>query len=73
MVLPRGDGGEDSALFEKAKRIAEGAAIMTDTSYSVNVLSAVWPTRANRTLAEVIQSNIEADRHAAVDRGRAGA
>ena len=48
------------ALFEKAKRIAEGAAIMTDTTYSVNVLSAVWPTRANRTLAEVIQANVEA-------------
>ncbi len=47
------------ALFEKAKRIADGAAIMTDTSYSVNVLSAVWPTRANRTLAEVIQANVE--------------
>jgi aminobenzoyl-glutamate utilization protein B len=47
------------ALFEKAKRIAEGAAIMTDTSYSVDVLSAVWPTRANRTLAEVIQANVE--------------
>jgi aminobenzoyl-glutamate utilization protein B len=47
------------ALFEKAKRIAEGAAIMTDTSYAVNVLSAVWPTRANRTLAEVIQANVE--------------
>ena len=46
-------------LFEKAKRIAEGAAMMTDTTYSVNVLSAVWPTRANRTLAEVIQANVE--------------
>jgi len=46
-------------LFEKAKRIAQGAALMTDTSYSVNVLSAVWPTRANRTLAEVIQQNVE--------------
>jgi aminobenzoyl-glutamate utilization protein B len=46
------------ALFEKAKRIAEGAAMMTDTSYAVNVLSAVWPTRANRTLAEIIQENI---------------
>jgi aminobenzoyl-glutamate utilization protein B len=45
-------------LFEKAKRIADGAAIMTETSYAVNVLSAVWPTRANRTLAEVIQDNI---------------
>ena len=47
------------ALFDKAKRIAEGAALMTDTTYSVNVLSAVWPTRANRTLAEVIQKNVE--------------
>jgi aminobenzoyl-glutamate utilization protein B len=47
------------ALFEKAKRVAEGAALMTDTSYSVNVLSAVWPTRANRTLGEVIQANVE--------------
>ncbi len=47
------------ALFEKAKRIAQGAALMTDTSYSVNVLSAVWPTRANRALAEVIQRNVE--------------
>jgi hypothetical protein len=33
--------------------------MMTETSYDVNVLSAVWPTRANRTLAEVIQKNIE--------------
>jgi aminobenzoyl-glutamate utilization protein B len=47
------------ALFEKAKRVAQGAALMTETSYDVNVLSAVWPTRANRTLAEVIQRNIE--------------
>lgn len=47
------------ALFDKAKRIADGAALMTETSYDVNVLSAVWPTRANRTLAEVIQKNIE--------------
>lgn len=46
-------------LFEKAKRIAEGAAIMTNTEYSVDVLSAVWPTRCNRTLAEVIQKNID--------------
>ncbi|MFQ5850110.1 MAG: amidohydrolase [Candidatus Binatia bacterium] len=46
-------------LFEKAKRIAEGAAIMTGTTYAVNVLSAAWPTRANRVMAEVIQKNIE--------------
>ncbi len=52
-------GDKARVLFEKAKRIAEGAAIMTDTSYSVSVLSAVWPTRANRTLAETIHQNIE--------------
>ncbi len=46
------------ALFEKAQRVAEGAANMTDTSYSVSVLRAVWPTRANRTLAEVIKRNV---------------
>ena len=46
------------ALFDKAKRIAEGAAMMSETSYTVNVLSAVWPTRANRALAEIIQENI---------------
>jgi aminobenzoyl-glutamate utilization protein B len=47
------------AIFEKAKRIAEGAAVMTGTTYSVNVLSAVWPTRANQTMAEVLHRNIE--------------
>ncbi|MCZ6906525.1 MAG: amidohydrolase [Deltaproteobacteria bacterium] len=47
------------AIFEKAKRVAEGAAIMTGTTFSVNVLSAVWPTRANKTMAEVIHQNVE--------------
>ena len=48
-----------SRLFEQAKVIAEGAALMTGTSFSVNVISAVWPTRGSRTVAEVLQSNIE--------------
>ncbi len=46
-------------LFEQAKKIAEGAALMTNTTYEVNVKSAVWPVRGNRTVAEVIQGNIE--------------
>jgi aminobenzoyl-glutamate utilization protein B len=45
--------------FEKAKKVAEGAAIMTNTQWSVQVFSAIWPTRGNRTLAEVTQRNIE--------------
>jgi aminobenzoyl-glutamate utilization protein B len=46
-------------LFEHAKRIAEGAALMTNTSVSVDVISAVWPVRGNRTLAELFQREIE--------------
>ncbi len=46
-------------LFEQAKRIAEGAALMTNTTWEHTVLSAVWPTRGNRTVAEAVQRNIE--------------
>src|SRR5262245_6435729 len=45
--------------FEKAKKVAQGAALMTSTEWSVQVFSAIWPTRGNRTLAEVTQKNIE--------------
>ncbi|MFZ9500643.1 MAG: amidohydrolase [Beijerinckiaceae bacterium] len=48
------------ALFEKARRVAEGAALMTNTQLEVETLSAVWPVRANETLAHVLQANIEA-------------
>jgi aminobenzoyl-glutamate utilization protein B len=47
------------ALFEHAKRIAEGAALMTNTSVETEVISAVWPVRGNRTLAELFQREIE--------------
>jgi aminobenzoyl-glutamate utilization protein B len=46
-------------LFEQAKKIAQGAALMTNTEVEVEVLSAVWPTRGNRTLAELVQRNME--------------
>ena len=47
-------------LFEQSKKIAQGAALMTNTELEIEVLSAVWPVRGNQTLAEVLQSNIEA-------------
>lgn len=47
------------ANFDKAKKIAEGAALMTGTEWSFQVFSAIWPTRGNKTLAEVTQKNIE--------------
>lgn len=48
-----------NAHFEKAKKIAEGAAIMTGCTYETNVISTCWPTRANQAMAEMIQKNIE--------------
>jgi aminobenzoyl-glutamate utilization protein B len=47
------------SLFEQGKRIASGAAMMSNTSCDVDVLSAVWPLRCNRTLAELLQRQIE--------------
>lgn len=47
------------ALFERGRRIAEGAAMMTDTRLETHIRSAVWPLRFNRTAAEVVQANIE--------------
>jgi aminobenzoyl-glutamate utilization protein B len=46
-------------LFEQAKKIAEGAALMTNTSLETDVISAIWPVRGNRTLAELFQREIE--------------
>ena len=46
-------------LFTKADKVAEGAALMTGTTWKRNVLSASWPTRDNQTMAEIVQSNIE--------------
>ena len=46
-------------LFEQARKIAQGAALMSNTEMTVDVLSAVWPLRCNRTLCEALQRNIE--------------
>ena len=46
-------------LFDQAKKVAEGAALMSNTSVEVDLLSAVWPVRGNRTLAELVQREIE--------------
>ncbi|MBM3486789.1 MAG: amidohydrolase [Alphaproteobacteria bacterium] len=47
------------ALFEQGRRIAQGAAMMTNTEVEVEVMSAVWPTRGNQVMAEIVQRNIE--------------
>ncbi len=47
------------SLHDRAAGIAEGAALMTGTSWKETILSACWPTRDNQTMAETIQANIE--------------
>ncbi len=51
------EGARD--LYTKAQKVAEGAALMTGTTWKERILSACWPTRDNRTVAEVVQANIE--------------
>jgi aminobenzoyl-glutamate utilization protein B len=47
-------------LFERAQKIAQGAALMANCELSIDVRAAVWPVRLNQTIAEVIQRNVEA-------------
>jgi aminobenzoyl-glutamate utilization protein B len=47
-------------LFAQAEKIAQGAALMTNTEVSVDVHAAVWPTRGNQILAELVARNIAA-------------
>jgi len=46
-------------LYLKARNVAQGAALMTGATFKETMLSACWPTRDNRTMAEIVQSNIE--------------
>ena len=46
-------------LFEHAKQVAEGAALMTKTELEFVIKTAVWPVRGNETLAHTLQRNIE--------------
>jgi aminobenzoyl-glutamate utilization protein B len=48
-----------NSLYLKARKVAEGAALMTGTTWKEKILSACWPTRDNKTMAEIVQSNIE--------------
>jgi aminobenzoyl-glutamate utilization protein B len=48
-----------NALYAKAHDVAQGASLMTGTTWKETVLSACWPTRDNRTMAEVVQANID--------------
>jgi len=46
-------------LYEKANKIADGAAMMTDTKVSRRVLGSAWPRHFNQVMAETIYENIK--------------
>ena len=48
------------ATYDRLLKIAEGAALMTGTTYDVRYAASAWPQLANKAIAEAIQKNIEA-------------
>ncbi len=52
-----GEGARE--LYEKARKVAEGAALMTGCSWKDNVLAACWPGHDSEVLARVIQANMD--------------
>jgi aminobenzoyl-glutamate utilization protein B len=46
------------SMYEAGQRIAQGAALMTDTKMSYHILGAAWPPHFNKALAEAMTANI---------------
>ena len=45
--------------YAKANKIAEGASLMTDTSFSSRILGTAWPRHFNKIIAEEMYENIK--------------
>jgi aminobenzoyl-glutamate utilization protein B len=45
-------------LFEKGKQTAEGAALMTDTKFTYEILGSAWPGHFNKPMAVAMYDNI---------------
>lgn len=46
-------------LYEKGNKIAEGAALMTGTTFKRKVLGSAWPRHFNKVIAETMYENIK--------------
>src|SRR6266567_468102 len=55
------DAGMPAAkqTYDKLVKIAEGAALMTGTTYDVKYAASAWPQLVNKTMAEAIQKNVD--------------
>jgi aminobenzoyl-glutamate utilization protein B len=45
--------------YDKLLKIAEGAALMTGTTWDVKYSASAWPQLVNKTIAEAIQKNVD--------------
>ena len=45
--------------YEKANKIAQGAALMTDTEFSSRIIGTAWPRHFNKVIAEEMYENIQ--------------
>jgi aminobenzoyl-glutamate utilization protein B len=50
---------EAKQTYEKLLKIADGAALMTGTTYDVKYAASAWPQLGNKAIAEAIQKNID--------------
>ena len=57
--LRENDRPNVDVLYERAKKIAEGAALMAGVHYEIQLISGIYEIQVNRTGAEVMQDNIE--------------
>jgi aminobenzoyl-glutamate utilization protein B len=48
------------ALYDKGMKTAEGAALMTDTKFTVEILGSAWPGHFNKPMAAAMYENIKA-------------
>jgi len=60
-------------MWEIGDKMAQAAAMMTDTRSPAPLLGSAWPGHFNKTIAEVMRAKHRESRAAAVVRGRSGA
>ena len=46
-------------MWDIGNKVAQGAALMTNTTWTSRVLGSAWPRHSNRTIAQAMQANIE--------------
>src|ERR1700730_5922736 len=54
------NGPDAKATYDKLVKIAEGAALMTGTTFDTEYVASAWPPLGNKVIAAAIQTNIEA-------------